>query len=45
MFCPKCQIPLVYIGATVGGDQLYACPKCGAVYAPEHIRDIYKPKV
>lgn len=27
----------VYIGATVGGYKLFACPKCGLVYAEESV--------
>jgi len=37
-YCRQCEGVLVYIGATVGGKQLYACVKCGAVYAPEVVK-------
>jgi len=32
MMCPKCKERLVGIGFTVGGNELFGCPKCKLVY-------------
>ncbi|MEM1564346.1 MAG: hypothetical protein QW161_06725 [Candidatus Bathyarchaeia archaeon] len=35
MRCRNCDELCVYLGGTVGGTQLYGCPKCKQVYYAE----------
>jgi len=35
MICPLCKIICEYIGTTIGGTRLVACPKCKTVYYEE----------